>query len=277
MAILVLITITLAACPANYNIDNLLAGIRVPSLRFSHLLSEWQLFIYLSKLQLSLLKEFCRYTITCNWYSLIYSAVQDFSLNYVAANSFAVYPSSVKSTAIAFQFDYSQPVWSKVKINFWASNNNQVQLGYFKLGTSLLIQIMFNSMEAATALLLTPLSTEPSRMEKTLSSEFSSTVTISNLMSSKFQSAPPTFKIPNLQLKSLWVHKPHSSVFGSVGLHFPQLPPPSDHMEGKSQNQNIPAVLAQMLATLSISLLMSSTVLLYSPLFPVMESHFLHQ
>lgn len=139
MAILVLITITLAACPANYNIDNLLAGIRVPSLRFSHFLSEWQLFIYLSKLQLSLLEEFCRYTITCNWYLPIYSAVQDFSLNYVAANSFAVYPSSVKSTAIAFQFDYSQPVWSKVKINFWASNNNQVQLGYFKLGTSSLI------------------------------------------------------------------------------------------------------------------------------------------
>lgn len=132
-------------------------------------------------------------------------------------------------------------------------------------------------MEAVTALLLTPPSTEPSKMEKTLSSEFSSMDTISNLTSSKFQSAPPTFKIQNLQLKSLWVHKPHSSAFGSVGLPFLQSPLLSDHMEDRSQNQNIAALLVQMLATLSISLLMFSMVLIYSPLFPEMELHSLHQ
>jgi hypothetical protein len=60
-------------------------------------------------------------------------------------------------------------------------------------------------------------------------------------------------------------------------LPFLQSPLLSDHMEDRSQNQNIAALLVQMLATLSISLLMFSMVLIYSPLFPEMELHSLHQ
>lgn len=64
--------------------------------------------------------------------------MQDFSINYLSANNFAVYPSSLTNSQINFQFDYSAPVWSKVKVNFWASANRQIQLGFFKVGINII-------------------------------------------------------------------------------------------------------------------------------------------
>jgi len=70
---------------------------------------------------------------------MIYSAIQDFSLNFLAANAFAVSPSSISLNSIKFQFDYTTSMWSKIRINFWAGSNPQVQLGNFRVGTHQLI------------------------------------------------------------------------------------------------------------------------------------------
>ena len=51
------------------------------------------------------------------------------------ANHFSVYPSSVTANSILFSYDYSNPMWASIKINFWASTESQIQLGYFKVGT----------------------------------------------------------------------------------------------------------------------------------------------
>jgi hypothetical protein len=51
-----------------------------------------------------------------------------------APNSFAIYPAYVTSSAAIFQFDYSFGGWNSIRLNFWASGNPQVQLGFFKLG-----------------------------------------------------------------------------------------------------------------------------------------------
>jgi hypothetical protein len=71
--------------------------------------------------------------------SLPYLAVQDFSIGSIASNKFAVYPSTLSNSQVTFQFDYSSPVWSRVRVNFWASTHSQIQLGYFKVGTNLFI------------------------------------------------------------------------------------------------------------------------------------------
>lgn len=135
LALMCLIAATLAACPANYNINSLVAGKPSPSLRFCSFRSQRQFLRHLPFLYLQLSAAVLHCPCPRPWYLPPHAAVQDFSINYLSANNFAVYPSSVSAGQVAFQFDFSSPVWSRVKVNFWASNNPQIQLGYFKVGT----------------------------------------------------------------------------------------------------------------------------------------------
>lgn len=61
-------------------------------------------------------------------------ALQDFTLNYLDANYFSVVPLNVQGAGLSFQFDFTAAVWSKIRVNFWATTNNQIQIGTFKLG-----------------------------------------------------------------------------------------------------------------------------------------------
>ena len=64
---------------------------------------------------------------------MTYAAVQDFTIGSLAASYFAVYPASVSGSRAVFNFDYSSALWSRVKVNFWASAHRQIQLGYFSV------------------------------------------------------------------------------------------------------------------------------------------------
>ena len=69
--------------------------------------------------------------------------MQSFALNFVGPNSFAIKPRSVTRTGAQFTFEYTQTVWSSVKINFWASTNPEVQVGLIDVGINMLIQLIF--------------------------------------------------------------------------------------------------------------------------------------
>jgi hypothetical protein len=139
IGLLVLITISLAACPAAYNINNLVAGtyiLNVDSVTFSvnaNTSSSSQSYVYTFQ------QSFTNSPALALGISVIYSGVQDFSINYLGPNSFAVYPSTLSNSQISFGFDYTAALWTRVKINFFASGNSQLQLGYFKVGTTYII------------------------------------------------------------------------------------------------------------------------------------------
>ena len=59
--------------------------------------------------------------------------MQDFSLNYMGANGFAIYPALIDTQGISFRSMYTPKMWSKVRINFWAGHNPEIQLGYFRI------------------------------------------------------------------------------------------------------------------------------------------------
>lgn len=40
-------------------------------------------------------------------------------------------PTKVTASSILFNFAYTAPIWSVIRLNFWASGNSQIQLGYF--------------------------------------------------------------------------------------------------------------------------------------------------
>lgn len=46
-------------------------------------------------------------------------------------HAFYIVPSSISTSLIVFTFAYTTPLWSKVRFNFWASANSEVQLGHF--------------------------------------------------------------------------------------------------------------------------------------------------
>jgi hypothetical protein len=48
-----------------------------------------------------------------------------------SAHDFYIVPSSITASQIIFTFAYTTPLWSKVRFNFWASGNQEVQLGNF--------------------------------------------------------------------------------------------------------------------------------------------------
>ena len=83
--------------------------------------------------------------------------MQSFALNFVGPNSFAIKPRSVTRTGAQFTFEYTQAVWSSVKINFWASTNPEVQVGLIDVGINLFIQPIFKpAINAKTAPLFPP-------------------------------------------------------------------------------------------------------------------------
>lgn len=47
------------------------------------------------------------------------------------AHDFYIAPSQISASLIIFTFAYTTPMWSKVRFNFWASANNEIQVGHF--------------------------------------------------------------------------------------------------------------------------------------------------
>ena len=60
--------------------------------------------------------------------------MQSFALNFVGPNAFAVAPVNIINTGAQFRFDFTPSVWSKIKVNFWASSNAQIQVGHLEAG-----------------------------------------------------------------------------------------------------------------------------------------------
>jgi hypothetical protein len=95
--------------------------------------------------------------------------VQSFGLNYVAGNNFAVQPQAITTTGAQFQFAFTQAVWASIRINFLASSNPQVQVGFFQVCISYIIQPALTSepMAALDVPPLPPTSSLPSHPPKT--------------------------------------------------------------------------------------------------------------
>ena len=149
--------------------------------------------------------------------------MQDFSINYLSANHFAAYPSSITQSQVAFQFDFSSPVWSRLRVNFWASRNPQIQVGYFRVGKSHLMQTTSRPKARATVRSHMPTSTLPSANQTTLSLGPSLTVSIFLLIPCKFLSAPPTLRALSSPSRSPSVQQLISEEFGFPG--WPSRPP----------------------------------------------------
>lgn len=47
------------------------------------------------------------------------------------AHDFFIVPRQISSSKIVFNFAYTNPIWTKVRFNFFASATNEVQLGHF--------------------------------------------------------------------------------------------------------------------------------------------------
>lgn len=230
----------MAACPANYNINKLVAGTPHPRLRFCSFHCRRRILRHFPRLYLQLPDAARHCPRTSPWYSPAYPAVQDFSINYLSANNFAVYPSSISESQVAFKFDFSSPVWSKLRLNFWASNNQQIQLGYIKVGMNHPMQTTSRPSDHATAHSHTPTSTPPSTKRIVPSSEHSSTALMFLPIPFKFLSAPPISKEPNSPSRSPSVLQ--LALEGSGFPGWPSPPPllPSAHMEDSSRRASTP-------------------------------------
>ena len=133
--------------------------------------------------------------------------MQSFSLNMVGPNSFAIKPQSISTTGLQFAFDYTQRVWASVKVNFWASYNPEIQVGFLEVGTSILIQLTFKlAAPAITVLSLTLTSTKLSLPTSIPSSGSSLTdsVLTDEVVLFRFQSLPLTSRLQNSPLRLLW-------------------------------------------------------------------------
>ena len=69
--------------------------------------------------------------------------MQSFALKFVGPNAFAVVPANINRNGVTFRFDYTQAVWSKIKVNFWASANADIQVGHFEAGIHVTIQLVY--------------------------------------------------------------------------------------------------------------------------------------
>lgn len=120
-------------------------------LRLRHLLPQSQRIRPLPHLPIQLPAELHRGARPRPRYLRNNPAVQDFSIGFLSANHFAVYPSSVGAASVAFQFDFTAALWTRVRVNFWASTHSQLQLGYFKVGTAPPMQTTSKSSARAIA------------------------------------------------------------------------------------------------------------------------------
>jgi hypothetical protein len=124
----------LAACPANSNINNILAGKIQSYRRFRHFHSQWQLIGQSANLQLSVSDTVFSASLPRTRYAHHNSAVQNFALNIGAPNSFIVSPQAITTTGNQFQFSFTPAVWSSITVNFFVSSNPQLQVGFLSVG-----------------------------------------------------------------------------------------------------------------------------------------------
>ena len=118
LAFLVLISISMAACPATGIINNFLAD----SVTFTtNAGSSVALQTYNYQFQSKFDKQ-----------PAAAIAIQSFTLNLVGPNNFAIKP-NVSTTGAQFVFSYTPTVWSSIKVNFWISDNSQIQVGNFEV------------------------------------------------------------------------------------------------------------------------------------------------
>ena len=222
--ILSIIALALASCPANPKIDGLLAGKPPFYLRFHRLQCQPQRFFHLSELYLRLPAKPGSRAQHRSQYLPSHSALQDFSVNYLAANNFAIYPAAVSSSQATFTFDFSAPLWSKVKVNFWASTNQQIQVGFFKVDNlqtlpSCNCAVAYTSINSAFAQSDNPVLRVFLNGFDVSSSTVQLSVTPTNLQGTKL-----TIKVSvgtSTTLKRIWLSwvafSPVSSGFGSYG------------------------------------------------------------
>jgi hypothetical protein len=82
--------------------------------------------------------------------------MQSFALNLVGPNSFAIVPASVTTNGAQFRFDFTASVWASVRVNFWASANSDVQVGFIDACTFMLIQPASSTAPSAQTAQLSP-------------------------------------------------------------------------------------------------------------------------
>jgi hypothetical protein len=128
---LVLITISWAVCPATGNINNFLAGttaLTSDSVSFRVNASQ------------SVASQTYNYQFQSTFVNnpSVAIAMQSFALNQVGPNSFAIKTSAISMTNAQFLFEYTQSVWSSVKVNFWVSSNPEIQVGQIDASGSML-------------------------------------------------------------------------------------------------------------------------------------------
>jgi len=65
--------------------------------------------------------------------------MQSFALNQVGPNTFAIKTNAITTTNAQFLFEYTQSIWSSVKVNFWVSSNAEIQVGQIDASGSALV------------------------------------------------------------------------------------------------------------------------------------------
>lgn len=167
--------------------------------------------------------------------------MQSLALNFVGPNSFSIKPASLTTTGAKFVFEYTHRVWASAKVNFWVSSNPQIQVGFVHVGTSSLIQPSFKlATHARTARQSTLILCRPLEASSTPSSESSSTAStwIEEVVPSKFQLPPPTFRGPSSPSRSPWAKRPSLIKYASAGSPSPLVPPVSYPTEVRSPSPN---------------------------------------
>ena len=132
---MVLITISWAVCPATGNINNFLAGttaLTSDSVSFRVNASQ------------SVASQTYNYQFQSTFANTpaIAIAMQSFGLNQVGPNSFAIKTNAITTTNAQFIFEYTQSVWSSIKVNFWVSSNPEIQVGQIDASGAMLASDM---------------------------------------------------------------------------------------------------------------------------------------
>lgn len=150
-------------------------------------------------------------------------------MNYLGANSLAVYPSTVSGSQVIFGWDYAAAVWSRVRIIFWASGHSQLQLGYFKVD-SIQTQSSCNCAQAYSSI-ITPFAQNDNPVIRVFingfdvsSNSLQISVSPSNLQGTKL-TVTVTVGAATM-LKRLWLSwlafSPGTASFGSYGGQYSQ-------------------------------------------------------
>ena len=109
LLLLVLNAVLASDCPANYDIDGLVAGSRL-------------LLTQQGRSQLSFTYTFDRALASSPGVAV---AVQDIALGDTRAQGFSVFPQNSSVRDVMFVFSYSSS-WNKIRINFWASASQHI-------------------------------------------------------------------------------------------------------------------------------------------------------